>query len=53
MAEGRGILSPLRLPVSPRPLAVMGFSGTSNGRQAPFRAAGQGKTKIVTITQTR
>src|ERR1700730_2833156 len=34
--RGRGILSPLRLPVSPRPLAAMGFNGASNGRQAPF-----------------
>jgi hypothetical protein len=39
MAEGRGILSPLRLPVSPRPLAAMGFNGASTGRQAPFGAA--------------
>jgi hypothetical protein len=33
MTKGRGILSPLRLPVSPRPLAAIGFNGARNCRQ--------------------
>jgi hypothetical protein len=54
MAEGRGILSPLRLPVSPRPLAAMGFSGASNRRQAPFRSAwGKASSPLVSLYQTR
>jgi hypothetical protein len=46
MAEGRGILSPLRLPVSPRPLAAMGFNGVNMGRQAPFWVA-RGKARLT------
>jgi hypothetical protein len=42
--RSRGILSPLRLPVSPRPLGPNGLNGASNARQArPYigKACGQ------------
>src|ERR1700730_3587784 len=50
--RSRGILSPLRLPVSPRPLAALGFNGARKGRQVPLWPP-HGKARLTSSALAR